>query len=81
MRAASMVPSFNGINVCSIARMVLGKTVTITGTLRLTSWRTVENRRPPLSVNDRSRNHGTVECNPTQARQIDIPVMLPDSEP
>ena len=36
---------------------------------------------PALSVNDSSRDHGTVQCNPTQARQIDIPVMLPDSEP
>src|SRR5262249_38602114 len=35
----------------------------------------------PLSVNDSSRNHGTVQCNPTQARQIDIPVIPPDSEP
>jgi hypothetical protein len=41
----------------------------------------VKNRQPLLSVNDGSRNHGTVQCNPTQARQIDIPVMLPDSEP
>src|SRR5580700_4007794 len=29
MRAASVVPSFNGINVCSMTRTVLGKVVTI----------------------------------------------------
>src|ERR1700704_2943580 len=34
MRAASIVPSFNGINVCSITRTALGKVVTITGTLQ-----------------------------------------------
>src|SRR6266446_2453646 len=33
MRAASVVPSFNGINVCSMTRTALGKVVTITGTL------------------------------------------------
>jgi hypothetical protein len=43
-------------------------------------WQEVENRQL-LSVNDRSRNHGTVQGNPTQARQIDIPVLPPDSEP
>jgi hypothetical protein len=31
MRAASVVPSFNGINVCSMTRTALGKFVTITG--------------------------------------------------
>jgi len=31
MRAASVVPSFNGINVCSITRTVRGNVVTITG--------------------------------------------------
>ena len=30
MRAASVVPSFNGINMCSITRTALGKVVTIT---------------------------------------------------
>src|SRR5262245_55935800 len=30
MRAASVVPSFNGINVCSMTRTVRGKVVTIT---------------------------------------------------
>jgi hypothetical protein len=79
MRAASMVPSFNGINVCSIARTVLGKVVTITRTFQLAGLQ--KNRQPLLSVNDSSCNHSTVQCNPTQARQIDIPVMLPDSEP
>src|SRR5262249_61907884 len=34
MRAASVVPSVIGINVCSITRTVRGKVVTITGTLR-----------------------------------------------
>ena len=57
------------------------RTITMPATSRLTSWREVKNRQPLLSVNDGSRNHGTVQCNPTQARQIDIPVMLPDSEP
>src|SRR5262249_6673930 len=35
MRAASVVPSFNGINVCSMTRTVFGKFVTITATLQL----------------------------------------------
>src|SRR5262249_62332542 len=35
MRAASIVPSFNGINVCSMTRTVFGKFVTITATLQL----------------------------------------------
>src|SRR5580704_9727188 len=35
MRAASVVPSFNGIKVCSMIRTALGKLVTITGTLPL----------------------------------------------
>src|SRR5262249_57586518 len=34
MRAASIVPSVNGINVCSITRTVFGKFVTITATLQ-----------------------------------------------
>src|SRR5262249_41385872 len=98
MRAASVVPSFNGINVWSMTRTVRGNVVTIAGTLqffwifsmrtitmpampRLTSRPEIKNRQPLLSVNDCPRNHGTVQCNPTQARQIDIPVMPPDSEP
>src|SRR5271166_3571751 len=35
MRAASVVPSFNGIKACSMTRTALGKVVTITGTLPL----------------------------------------------
>src|SRR5262249_28765834 len=35
MRAASVVPSFNGIHLCSITRTVRGNVVTITGTLQL----------------------------------------------
>jgi hypothetical protein len=62
MRAASIVPSCNGINACSMTRTVLGKVVTII------------RRQGP-------RDHGTVQCDPTQVRQVDVPVMLPDSEP
>src|SRR5437660_1944195 len=56
-------------------------TITIPATSRLTSWRKGKNRQPLLSVNDGSHNHGTVQRNPTQTRQIDIPVMPPDSKP
>jgi len=57
------------------------RTITMPAMSRLTSRPEVENRQPLLSVNDSPCNHGTVQCNPTQARQIDIPVMPPDSEP
>src|SRR5262245_59619262 len=40
MRAASTVPSFNGINACSITRTVLGKVLTITATLQSGTLRT-----------------------------------------
>src|SRR5215467_3386612 len=40
-----------------------------------------QNRQPLLSVNDSPCNHGTVQSNPTQAWQIDISVMPPESEP
>src|SRR5262245_42109674 len=134
MRAASIVPSFKGINACSMTRTVLGKLVTIISntpigpitqpfrgdqpvrplrfevracativnpvrtSLLIAAPRyaqpflgnrqccafpggMVESHQLLLSVNDSSCNHGTVQCNPTQARQIDVPVMLPDSEP
>ena len=42
MRAASVVPSFNGINVCSITRSVRGNVVTITGIPNYHDYRTAE---------------------------------------
>jgi len=39
MRAASIVPSVNGINVCSITRTGFGKFVTITAALHLARLR------------------------------------------
>ena len=54
--------------------------VDMPGTSRLRSSRKVEKAQPLLSVNDRPRNHGTVQCDPAQARQIDIFVTLLNSE-
>src|SRR5215510_15430557 len=57
------------------------RTITMPAMFRLTSKPEIKNRQPLLTVNDSPCNHGTVQCNPTQARQIDIPVTPRDSEP
>lgn len=64
----------------------MSQRVSLVSPVALTGWEILQdrgnkNRQPLLSVNDSSCNHGTVQCDPTHARQIDIPVTLPDSEP
>src|SRR6516164_7509738 len=52
IRAASIVPSFNGINVCSITRTVRGNVVTITGIPNWHDYRIAEEGVGPSQVED-----------------------------